>query len=349
MASVSVDGSSLYDISFNYDADGIRISKNADGTHHYYLTQNGRVIRERIGIGSTAKVLDFIYDESGKPCALIYTNGTATPLTYYYVLNLQGDVVGLVNANGESKANYTYNAWGEVLTATGTMAAINPLRYRGYYYDTETGFYYLQSRYYDPVTHRFINADSYTSTGAGILGTNMFAYCNNNPVNMIDPTGAIAQLVSNVITEIAQDVVTDIVSHIERVHVTTPELMIDFGPLFGQIGFSTTTTKQNKESGLFYSYSDIGNDCRTYGIGCNIAGWLGGEIGVSSTVNVFANVQITPWIHGEISVGLDGVGITLGVIDDETTYDFEVKVGLGWLIFFFAPEVAPFSDAFATG
>ncbi len=69
------------------------------------------------------------------------------------------------------------------------MASINPLRYRGYYYDTETGFYYVQSRYYDPIVKRFINADSYASTGQGFLGYNMFAYCGNNPVNMIDIIG----------------------------------------------------------------------------------------------------------------------------------------------------------------
>jgi len=183
------NGRGISDIFYQYDADGIRTLKNDGGNEHYYLTQNGRVIRERIGTGSTAKVLDFIYDESGKPCALIYTNGTATPLVYYYVLNLQGDVVKLVNATGESRAEYTYNAWGEVLSATGIMAAINPLRYRGYYYDTETGFYYLQSRYYDPVTHRFINADSFASTGAGFIGTNMFAYCNNNPIAYRDDSG----------------------------------------------------------------------------------------------------------------------------------------------------------------
>ena len=86
---------------------------------------------------------------------------------------------------------YTYNAWGELTYSSGSMAEINPLRYRGYYYDTETGFYYLQSRYYDPVTHRFINADSIASTGQGFAGTNMFAYCNNSPVMYSDHTGHI--------------------------------------------------------------------------------------------------------------------------------------------------------------
>jgi len=80
------------------------------------------------------------------------------------------------------------------------MAEINPLRYRGYYYDSETGWYYLQSRYYDPILHRFINADSFASTGQGVLGTNMFAYCQNSPINYSDPTGEfITALVVSVI------------------------------------------------------------------------------------------------------------------------------------------------------
>ncbi|MGM9602282.1 MAG: RHS repeat-associated core domain-containing protein, partial [Faecousia sp.] len=93
--------------------------------------------------------------------------------------------------SGSTVASYTYDPYGKVLTATGTMAETNPLRYRGYYYDTETALYYLQSRYYDPTICRFINADAYTSTGQGILGHNMFAYCRNNPVCMKDETGTL--------------------------------------------------------------------------------------------------------------------------------------------------------------
>jgi RHS repeat-associated protein len=166
--------------------------------------QNGKVARETISNKSKTAVenivMDFIYDESGKPCALRYsTNNGSTFTKYYYVLNLQGDVVKLIDASGTTIANYAYSAYGEILAITdanGTaitssthVANINPLRYRGYYYDTETGFYYLQSRYYDPVIGRFINADSYASTGQGILGTNMFAYCNNNPISFTDPAG----------------------------------------------------------------------------------------------------------------------------------------------------------------
>ena len=160
---------------------------------HEYLTLNGKVARETIRTNNTlTAVLDFVYDESGKPFALKYsTNGTSFQ-TYYYVLNLQGDVVKLIHYipgfEYESVATYEYDAWGNV-SSSGRLAEINPLRYRGYYYDSETGFYYLQSRYYDPENHRFINADSFASTGQGFLGTNMFAYCNNCPTIYEDPSG----------------------------------------------------------------------------------------------------------------------------------------------------------------
>ena len=109
---------------------------------------------------------------------------------YYYVLNAQGDVVRIVDGSRNVVASYSYDPWGKLLSSSGTLANVNPLRYRGYYYDTETGFYYLQSRYYDPEIGRFINADSYASTDAtGLLSTNMFAYCENDPVNKSDPTG----------------------------------------------------------------------------------------------------------------------------------------------------------------
>ena len=166
----------------------------ADTITHDYLTQSGRVARETIrqSVGGTVlktETLDFFYDESGRPFAFNYSVDGDIASTYYYILNLQGDVVQIIDANGVMQAEYVYSPWGEIISAEGDLAEINPLRYRGYYYDSETGFYYLQSRYYDPENHRFINADSYASTGQGFLGVNMFAYCSNNPVNNFDNDG----------------------------------------------------------------------------------------------------------------------------------------------------------------
>ena len=165
---------------------------------HEYLMQNGKVARETIrqDVGGTVlstKTLDFFYDDSGRPFALNYSVDGSDFETYYYILNLQGDVVQIIDANGVMQAEYVYSPWGEIISAEGDLAEINPLRYRGYYYDSETGFYYLRSRYYDPENHRFINADTYASTDSGdAISCNMFAYCQNNPVMLGDENGEIA-------------------------------------------------------------------------------------------------------------------------------------------------------------
>ena len=117
-------------------------------TSRYYYA-GGKLMRMSWG----ANILDFFYDESGLPYAMKY-NGTV----YYYVTNLQGDVMRIVDASQNIVTSYDYDPYGKVISATGTLANVNPLRYRGYVYDQETGFYYLQSRYYDPAIGRFINA-----------------------------------------------------------------------------------------------------------------------------------------------------------------------------------------------
>ena len=155
-------------------------------TAYSYIYASGKLLQEKVTTNGTTETHNFFYDNTGKPYAM-QVNGT----TYYYVTNLQGDVMGLVDTSGNSVASYTYDPYGKVLTATGALAEKNPLRYRGYYYDSESGLYYLQTRYYDPATRRFVNADAYASTGQGIIGTNMFAYCANNTKNLSDYTGSV--------------------------------------------------------------------------------------------------------------------------------------------------------------
>ena len=178
-------------ISYTYDMAGVRSSKTVGSTTYKYTTLSGLVTRQTGGNAT----IDFVYDESNQPLAMKYNN-----TLYYYVLNAQGDVVRIVNSSRSVVASYTYDPWGKIISSSGTLADINPLRYRGYYYDSETGFYYLQSRYYDPEIGRFINADSYASTDAtGLLSTNMFAYCENDPVNRSDPSGELFGTISGLI------------------------------------------------------------------------------------------------------------------------------------------------------
>ena len=143
--------------------------------------------------------LHFTYDSTG-PASVTY-NGNR----YFYLKNAQGDVTGLVNASGTQVVSYTYDPWGAPMSTDGTMAstlgAANPLRYRGYVYDTETGLYYLSSRYYNPVWGRFINADGYASTGQGFTGYNMFAYCNGNPLRNRDSGGSLPHNTMTMMTD----------------------------------------------------------------------------------------------------------------------------------------------------
>ena len=110
---------------------------------------------------------------------------------YFYVRNAQNDIIALIDENGTEVVRYEYDAWGNPISTTGTLAGTigkrNPFRYRGYYWDEETGMYYLESRYYDPEIRRFISADNVVITS--LAGTNLYMYCGNNPVNMTDPSG----------------------------------------------------------------------------------------------------------------------------------------------------------------
>ena len=180
--------------SYTYDVDGLRTSKTVNGVKHEYYYVGNTLQYEKFGTTE----LWFFYDADGNPSGVRYKNGSTTT-DYYFVCNWRGDVIRIYDGAGAVVANYNYDAWGSVISVTDAngaaitdsthIANVNPLRYRGYYYDSETGLYYLQSRYYDPAVKRFINADSLVGANKDILGNNVFAYCSNNPVNYSDPTG----------------------------------------------------------------------------------------------------------------------------------------------------------------
>ena len=174
------DGDNTY--VYAYNTDGDRVSKTVNGvkTEYFY---NGSILA---GQKTGDETLIFMYDNNGDAFGFIY-NGEE----YYYIKNVQNDIVAIADKNGTVVANYYYDAWGNITQITGNtaLAQTNPLRYRSYYYDSETGYYHLKSRYYNPELYRFINADSQLNTVAGVLGYNLFAYCNNNPVKLTDPDG----------------------------------------------------------------------------------------------------------------------------------------------------------------
>lgn len=176
------------EVNYKYDSDGMRTQKTDNsGTTYYYYDSD----KNLIGLTKGDNTLLFYYDSDGNVTSFKYGD-----TMYYYVKNLQGDVVKIINQSGAVYASYVYDAWGNIKSVSGEpiLRELNPFRFRSYVYDTESGLYYLQSRYYDPFTGRLLNIDVYCDTQTGSpLSTNMFTYCENNSVNCIDCDGQITR------------------------------------------------------------------------------------------------------------------------------------------------------------
>ena len=170
---------SLGSHTFDYDANSLRTRKNEIA----YTYIGGKLIREE----NSGHTIDYIYGNDG--ITGIKYNGTV----YIFRKNVFGDVTHIYDTNGVLHAHYVYDAWGNhtVVNDTETeIGTINPIRYRGYYYDTETNLYYLRARYYDPETGRFVSQDNISYLAPEhFSGLNLYAYCNDNPVYGYDPNG----------------------------------------------------------------------------------------------------------------------------------------------------------------
>ena len=193
LASINKDGLSA---TFAYDANGHRTQKTVNGVTTNYYWVGDRL--QYMATGDDMYV--FFYDDKGTPYG-VFTLIDGVQEHLFYLYNAQGDVIAIINDYAERVVNYEYSAWGELLSVTGskadTVGMLNPFRYRGYCYDTETGFYYVSSRYYDPEIGRWINADttdilSLTYYHPGQY--NLFSYCNNNPANDRDDDGQLSWL-----------------------------------------------------------------------------------------------------------------------------------------------------------
>ena len=168
---------------FVYNADGLRVQKTVNGVATKYTLHGKNVVHMTSG----ADELHFFYDAQNRPAVVVY-NGTA----YAYVKSLQGDIVAILDENGNAVVSYGYDAWGAPLWCTGelaeTLGKVQPFRYRGYVFDEETGLYYLRSRYYSSILSRFICSDT-------LIEANTFAYCLNNPIIRVDEDGFVSWLV----------------------------------------------------------------------------------------------------------------------------------------------------------
>ena len=197
------DGARTREIDFIYDHNGLRTGKvvtEGEKTETTEYTLHGKLIMhmtkrsvDEYG-AETVQNLHFFYDAQSRPAFVEY-NGTK----YRYLQNLQGDIVEIVDGNGNLVVEYKYDAWGKPISITGSMAdtlgKCNPFRYRGYVYDQDEGWYYLRNRYYDCLRIRFVNADLQIGKAYTLLTHNCFGYCINSPVRKIDTEGKEAYFV----------------------------------------------------------------------------------------------------------------------------------------------------------
>jgi len=156
-----------------------------------YTLDGTKILRETWG----ANTLIPLYDNEDSVCGILYNN-----IPYYFIKNLQGDIIAIVDKDAKTVARYSYDAWGNhkiydinniEVTSSSHIGTINSFRYRSYYYDEETSLYYLQSRYYDASVGRFINADD--DEIICLSPHHLYAYAYNTPVNETDSSGKIIQ------------------------------------------------------------------------------------------------------------------------------------------------------------
>ena len=321
------NGSGTENVNYTYDAQGHRIAKehettgSIDGDSYRYAftakyTYLGDTLTDMqwVEVDGSVSSFHFTYDATGPMSMTFY--GTE----YFYLKNAQGDVTGLVDSSGTQVVAYTYDAWGNILSTTGSMADglgyTNPFRYRGYFYDTETGLYYLQSRYYNPQWGRFVNADGYTSTGQGIIGNNMFAYCGNNPQSRTDQDGYFWREIGDFFKGVAEKIVSGVKSFFGVKSSTTviekeeKTVIPDPSPITIKHGVKTSST-----------VSSSGDDSRPISV---YQQTVANDF-ASSTVGIKANIGHNTY---DYSIGINNTSLSHAICMGNTTQKIALRVNV---------------------
>ena len=290
-------------ITYKYNSDGIRTQKRVfDDVASAYITHNyvldgTKILSETVTDNAyyNSYTLYYVYDANGSITGLHY-NGAP----YYFQKNIQGDVLRICNAGGAVVVEYAYDAWGNILSVTGSMASTlgqyNPFRYRGYYYDSETDLYYLNSRYYDAEVGRFISADKaivLTATPIEMTDKNLFAYCDNNPIMRKDDNGAFWHIIVGAVVGVATQYVSDVVTN-----------LID-GKSFGESLKPTSTWAD-------YGCAALSGALAASGVGIGVA--IAANAALSGATYL-ANCAITGEDVNAFDFGVSvGVGVISGIV-----------------------------------
>ncbi len=287
-----------------YDHTGVRVKKVVEGvTTKYHMA--GDLLASETCNGKTTW---YIYDSGANLVATVIDGKY-----YYYVRNIQNDIVALVDESGKTVVNYVYDSWGKLLSITGslkdTVGIQNPFRYRGYYYDNETGMYYLKNRYYDPGLRRFICSDEMGSLDIqeNIDDCNLYSYCDNNPIARKDTEGdvwvhlligaAIGAGVSVAVEVTSQIIETRSIKELDMKNVAIAAGTGAISGLFAATGFdrgkqimiNTATTVGGYVAGQF----SHGEKISVQGIGANAL--IGAASGVAGGAGANGKTMVKSW------------------------------------------------------
>ena len=313
-------------ISYKYNVSGIRTSKTINDTETLYYTEGSHIIFEK----TNDNVIQYIRNEIDNLIGFKYNNDV-----YYYIKNIQNDIIGILDSNNSIVCKYKYDSWGNILSITDSndnnitdtthIAYINPYRYRSYYYDCETNLYYLNTRYYNPVWGRFINADGTVGANKDILSYNLYAYCSNNPITNTDSEGNfkfgnvisnIKKTVSNAVNKVKGIVVSvkkRLSSYVSKI-ISVENNIETKDSLYSEKNF---VTKVEVNKGTKTSKTIVGDKKSLFKVSVD----TGKKFGVSLRSDILDQSI-------KLSVGTNGIDFSTSAVYNETKYSLSVNCGL---------------------
>ena len=323
--------------SYQYNDQGIRTQKTvatcSGTTLTNYILDGDKVLVETWG----SNTIYYTYDVDGTLLSMNY-NGNE----YFYITNMQGDIIELVDISGNTVVEYKYDAWGNIVyqTPNQSLGDINPYRYRGYRFDEETGFYYLNSRYYNPVIGRFISSDGLLGKQGDTIGHNMYAYCANNPVMYSDITGYAPEWLKWTIGGI-------VIAGCLAAVILSGGSAIAFGAFAGSMVGGITGLVNGislDEDGFHFDSDKASTGFMLGSIVGAISGSIGVQVGATSKLGVFAQRSIMASVNGTLSLG---AYISKAAIDGDSISFKGAMIALGSGLFSFAdPTGYKVFDAF---
>lgn len=296
-------------VEFDYNQNGIRTKKIVNGIVTNYYLENDRIIYEQ----TDNNILYFMRDKDNL-IGFKYNEST-----YFYEKNIQGNIIAILDNNCNKIVEYEYDSWGNVITISDNteqkIGEINPYRYRSYYYDKETGLYYLNSRYYNPIWGRFISPDSCIGLNGDHIGYNLYTYVSNNPINNIDPNGRFFKKAWNWVKKKASQIKKKIESVLNITKSTNDSKKKK----------NNTKNKSNAKKTSSPTKTKEKNDDSGANFVAEIGGGVGGSISINS-VELGAYQDITYGYSGDEGfyqniTGSGGIGV--GIISGNKSFTHE--------------------------